>query len=672
MASTFSDLKFELIGSGEQSNTWGNTTNTNIGTAIEQAITGLSNPVFTTDATLTLTLTDLLGPALQVPRALVLNVTSVGNLTATRDMVVPTIEKQYLVHNNTSGGQSIVVKTAAGTGITVPNGAEMHLYVNGVNVIDAVTHFSSLTLGAALPVTSGGTGATTSTGTGSSVLSNSPTLVTPNLGTPSALVGTNITGTASGLTAGTVTTNANLTGMVTSVGNAASLGSFTSANLAAALTDETGSGAAVFATSPTLVTPNLGTPASGTLTNATGLPLSTGVTGTLPVANGGTGLTTATAYGVVFAGTTSTGAFQVPAGPGTATHILTSNGPGALPTFQAPPALGNLTGAVTSVGAATSLGSFTSANLAGALTDETGSGAAVFATSPTLVTPNLGTPASGTLTNTTGLPIDGGTTGILPVARGGSGTATPALVQGSNITITGTWPNQTISAAAPGTGTVTSVGGTGTVNGLTLSGTVTTSGNLTLGGTLSGTASGLTAGNVTTNANLAGAVTSVGNTTSLGSFTSANLAAALTDETGSGANVFATSPTLVTPVLGTPTSGNLDNCTADGTSKVGYRNVPPSGAKTSSYTLVAADVGKFVELGAGGAVVVPAGIFAAGDVISIFNNTSGNISCTCSAVTDVYKAGTDADISSFIIQTRGVATVLFITTTRAVVSGNLV
>jgi len=75
---------------------------------------------------------------------------------------------------------------------------------------------------------------------------------------------------------------------------------------------------------------------------------------------------------------------------------------------------------------------------------------------------------------------------ITPVANGGTGTATPGLVQGANITITGSWPNQTIAAASPGTGTVTSVGGTGTVNGITLTGTVTSSGNLTLGGTLSG------------------------------------------------------------------------------------------------------------------------------------------------------------------------------------------
>jgi hypothetical protein len=83
---------------------------------------------------------------------------------------------------------------------------------------------------------------------------------------------TNVSGTASSLTAGNVTTNANLTGHVTSSGNAAVLGSFSSAQLKTALSDETGSGDAVFATSPVLVTPALGTPASGVLTNATGLP----------------------------------------------------------------------------------------------------------------------------------------------------------------------------------------------------------------------------------------------------------------------------------------------------------------------------------------------------------------------------------------------------------------
>jgi hypothetical protein len=123
--------------------------------------------------------------------------------------------------------------------------------------------------------------------------------------------------------------------------------------------------------------------------------------------------------------------------------------------------------------------------------------------------------------------------------------------------------------------------------------------------------------------------------------------------------------------LGTPASGNLTTCTADGTNKVGYQNIPLSGIKTASYTLVAGDVGKFVELGTSGTIVVPASVFTTGDAISIFNNTSASISCTCSAVTTVYKGGTDADISTFSVTTRGVATILFITATVAVVTGNL-
>lgn len=144
-----------------------------------------------------------------------------------------------------------------------------------------------------------------------------------------------------------------------------------------------------------------------------------------------------------------------------------------------------------------------------------------------------------------------------------------------------------------------------------------------------------------------------------------------TTDTQTLTNKTLTSPTLTTPVLGTPSSGTLSSCTVDGTNKVGYQNVPLSGIKTSSYTLVAGDVGKFIELGTSGTVVVPASVFASGDVISIFNNTSASISCTCSAITDFYKGGTDTDISSFSITTRGVVTILFITATRAVVTGNL-
>lgn len=154
MASTYSaNLKLELIGTGEQSGTWGTSTNTNLGTAVEQAIVGKGSPVFSSDADLTLTLSN--SSSAQTARAFVLNVTSGVSLTATRNLVVPTIEKPYVVMNNTTGGQSIVVKTSAGSGITVPNGGQMFLYVDGTNVIQMLDAIGDLAYTGTL---TGGTG----------------------------------------------------------------------------------------------------------------------------------------------------------------------------------------------------------------------------------------------------------------------------------------------------------------------------------------------------------------------------------------------------------------------------------------------------------------------------------------------------------------------------------
>jgi hypothetical protein len=148
MASTYSALKIELIGTGEQQGTWGSTTNVNLGTALEEAIVGRATANFTSDANLTLTLTN--SNATQVARNLVLNVTSGVSLTVTRDLIVPAIEKPYIIQNNTTGAQSIRV-IVAGTGVTVPNGKTAFIYNDGTDVKYAFDHVGGAWMWVGMP-----------------------------------------------------------------------------------------------------------------------------------------------------------------------------------------------------------------------------------------------------------------------------------------------------------------------------------------------------------------------------------------------------------------------------------------------------------------------------------------------------------------------------------------
>jgi hypothetical protein len=285
---------------------WGQTVNTGITELLDAAVAGTTTISTWGGPGVAYTLSNNSGTADEARRMFIV---ATGTPGEAKNVICPAVSKMYVFRNDTTGGFALTLKTSGGTGIAVPAGQYKFLYCDGTNVVEAVNSLgpvASLTASQAVFTdASKNLVSNAITGTGNVVMSTSPTLVTPALGTPSALVGTNITGTAAGLTAGNVTTNANLTGAVTSVGNATSLGSFSSANLAGALTDETGTGSAVFATSPTLVTPILGTPTSVTLTNATGLPLSTGVTGTLATTNGGTGLTSFTANRVFYSSSTS-------------------------------------------------------------------------------------------------------------------------------------------------------------------------------------------------------------------------------------------------------------------------------------------------------------------------------------------------------------------------------
>lgn len=155
---------------------------------------------------------------------------------------------------------------------------------------------------------------------------------------------------------------------------------------------------------------------------------------------------------------------------------------------------------------------------------------------------------------------------------------------------------------------------------------------------------------------------------------SANLAATVTDETGTGSLVFSTSPTFVTPILGTPTSGTLSNCTVDGTTSVGFLSVPQN-SQSAAYTLVAADAGKHIlhpsadttartfTIPANGSVAFPIGT-----AITFINQNGAGV-VTIAITTDTMRLAGTGTTGSRTLAANGIATAVKITSTEWIISG---
>jgi len=156
MSSTYStNLALELTGTGDQAGNWGATNNLNLGTLIEQAISGYVTQAVSTGADTTITIPN---GASGTGRNMFIELTGTGG--ASTNLIVPANKKLYFIYNNTSSGQ-VTVKVSGQAGVSVPNQAKLILVSNGTDVVNATTYYSSASI---IPVTSGGSGVATLTG----------------------------------------------------------------------------------------------------------------------------------------------------------------------------------------------------------------------------------------------------------------------------------------------------------------------------------------------------------------------------------------------------------------------------------------------------------------------------------------------------------------------------
>lgn len=306
MASTYSSLKIELIGTGDQAGTWGNTTNTNLGTAIEEAITGSANVTFaSSNAAIALTDTN----AAQTARNLRLNL--VGTISSVQTLFVPAIEKQYLVTNGLSNSVIISNGTNAsptGTTFTLPAGRSTIVFNDGININDVITYVSSL---GNVTITGGTanalslTNVTINGGIANGITSSNVSIVSGNINniTSNASTFSNVTingGTANGLTSTNVTITSGSANGIT-VSNSTLVSSQINAYTEGITTGyvNTGSAFTLNIANSTIITANLSATCTFTM------PSNTAGKSFILFLKTGAGTNTATFTGVKFVGNTA-------------------------------------------------------------------------------------------------------------------------------------------------------------------------------------------------------------------------------------------------------------------------------------------------------------------------------------------------------------------------------